>query len=1314
MKKLLLFFVTMLMSVTATWADFTQGNFKFSVNSDDPATVSVSQASRDIGGDLVIPAQVTEANVTYIVTKVAYEGFNKNPNITSVVLPSTIKELGSSSFDESYNIASLALNEGLEIIGSYMVWAPSDHPNTSLTSITIPSTVKKMGSSCFTRCTALTTVTFAGSDEDLEISSGEIFPESPIETLNLDRNLKDFTSVITKNVKNVVIGNHVTSITNNAFSECANLESVTLGANIVSIGDRAFWKCAKLTDIAMGDKVITLGEYVFQYCELLANITFGANIETIGKDCLGFCKSLTHVDLPAKLTILEYDFFEQCTSLQSVTMPDNLTTIGNYAFYHCEALQSLTIPATVTQITGGSAFSNMNSMQTFTIEDSDVPLVWPNGYGTIDGTIIYIGRPLHNSSGEYFDYKIFDKAEEMTIGGGYTTVKKSFLYGHPYLRKLVLKDNVTTLEEAGVKNCQKLETVDLGGKITVIPYECFEKCYALTSVTLHEGLKEISHGAFYDCTALESIALPASLEKIGRGVFHRNEKLTSFTIADSDQALIFDNNHDSSTGGYSYGSDNLFYSGTLDEFYLGRDISITPTATTLVTQAKKITFGENVTAFGTMFETTAQVEEVKAPWVSPIAIGDNAFAAAAYSGAKLWVPGGTKDDYGTATGWKEFTNKDYWSYVVTLTASKNGKLSVGTNEASNGSTLFRLPLGEEFDATVTANTGYELTAFTDDDAAVTPLPTTTYHRANSTDAEFVALNATFTPIVYPITYDLAGGALAEGQENPATYTIESAAITLKNPTRRGYTFEGWTGTDLTEASKSVTIAAGSIGERSYTATWKIITYTLTYDLAGGSVATENPATYTVETESFTLTNPTKAGYTFAGWTGTDLTEATTTVTIAKGTIDNRSYTATWTPNPYKVHFNANNGTGEMADQNFVYDAAQALTANAFTRNGYTFNGWNTKADGTGTPYADKASVKNLTTEANATVNLYAQWQVITYTLTYDLAGGSVATANPTEYTIETAAFTLTNPTKDYYVFAGWTGTELSEATMSVTIPNGSTGNRSYTATWEKETYAVNLTSNNAALVTLSTAAPQYQDNVVVTIDNSTAAELVEFTVDGVNHLGDLDSDGKYTITNVQADVEVVVNFSSSTTVAVLEQEWATFVANKAVDFFGTGLTAYIVTGRNTAGTAVILEEVSTVPANTPVVLNGTTGSYTIPYVASSATDVSANLLKRGTGSAVNAGTGVSRYVLSAEGATAVFKKIGATPATVPTNKAYLEISESSSAPQLSIEIGGGTTGIFSISGISEQDEIYDMQGRKVEHVSKKGLYIINGKKVVIK
>ena len=82
---------------------------------------------------------------------------------------------------------------------------------------------------------------------------------------------------------------------------------------------------------------------------------------------------------------------------------------------------------------------------------------------------------------------------------------------------------------------------------------------------------------------------------------------------------------------------------------------------------------------------------------------------------------------------------------------------------------------------------------------------------------FISLSGDVT--TYTITYDLAGGALAAGVTNPTTYTPESAAITLSNPTREGYTFTGWTGTGLDAATMSVTIAQGSTGDRSYTATW---------------------------------------------------------------------------------------------------------------------------------------------------------------------------------------------------------------------------------------------------------------------------------------------------------------------------------------------------------------------------------------------------------------------------------------------------------------------------------------------------------------
>ena len=154
--------------------------------------------------------------------------------------------------------------------------------------------------------------------------------------------------------------------------------------------------------------------------------------------------------------------------------------------------------------------------------------------------------------------------------------------------------------------------------------------------------------------------------------------------------------------------------------------------------------------------------------------------------------------------------------------------------------------------------------------------------------------ASKTPITYNITYELAGGTVTTA--NPATYNVETDGFTLANPTKAGYTFAGWTGTGLTDPTLTVTIPKGSLGDRAYTATWTITTYNITYDLAGGTVATANPTSYTVETNDFTLNNPTRDGYDFRGWQGTDIDNLSTTVTIAKGSTGNRTYTALWKPN----------------------------------------------------------------------------------------------------------------------------------------------------------------------------------------------------------------------------------------------------------------------------------------------------------------------------------------------------------------------------------------------------------------------------------
>lgn len=168
-----------------------------------------------------------------------------------------------------------------------------------------------------------------------------------------------------------------------------------------------------------------------------------------------------------------------------------------------------------------------------------------------------------------------------------------------------------------------------------------------------------------------------------------------------------------------------------------------------------------------------------------------------------------------------------------------------------------------------------------------PTAAVTIPAGSSGDRAFVAH---WEVVRFPLAYDLAGGYLT--QANPTGYTIETEALTLRNPRRSGYEFAGWTGTGLVGPTTSVSVPAGSVGARSYVATWTAQGFPITYDLAGGRV-TGNPATYTLESPAFTLVNPTRPDHRFAGWTGTGLTTPSTRVTVATGTSGALAFRATW-------------------------------------------------------------------------------------------------------------------------------------------------------------------------------------------------------------------------------------------------------------------------------------------------------------------------------------------------------------------------------------------------------------------------------------
>ena len=273
----------------------------------------------------------------------------------------------------------------------------------------------------------------------------------------------------------------------------------------------------------------------------------------------------------------------------------------------------------------------------------------------------------------------------------------------------------------------------------------------------------------------------------------------------------------------------------------------------------------------------------------------------------------------------------------------------------------------------------------------------------------------YTRNSYTLTWNFDGG-----KENATGYTSGTvkfgAAINKpsEDPTKTGYTFAGWSEKiPKTMPANNLTVKAQ----------WKVVNYSISYNLNGGTDE-GNPNSYTVESD-FTLKNPTKEGYTFAGWSGTDISGTEKAVTI-KNATGNREYTANWTANQYTITFNTDGGS-EVESITQDYGTTITKPANP-TKEGYTFTGWDMEIPKT-MPAGD--------------MTIKAKWKINRYTITFDTDGGSEIAPITQDYGTEITA--PANPTKTGYTFDGW------DAEIPTTMP---ANNLTITAKWKINKYTV--------------------------------------------------------------------------------------------------------------------------------------------------------------------------------------------------------------------------------------------------------------------
>lgn len=236
--------------------------------------------------------------------------------------------------------------------------------------------------------------------------------------------------------------------------------------------------------------------------------------------------------------------------------------------------------------------------------------------------------------------------------------------------------------------------------------------------------------------------------------------------------------------------------------------------------------------------------------------------------------------------------------------------------------------------------------------------------------ENVIFYAIFTPNVYTATFDVNGGKPLASETQNVTYDTPFMPAAAK---RDGYTFVGWKDDDGNVFK--------SLAQWKYdypvtlTAQWSLNTYEIIYNLNGGTNNKNNPATYTIESDTVTLVTPARTAYSFAGWF-TDRNFTNEITEIVAGSFGNKTVYAKWTPVVYDIIYELDGGTNSENNPATYTVETPTIEFAAPSKTGYTFNGWYAEKDFSGD------NVTELPQGSYGDVTLYAKWTANKYTITY--------------------------------------------------------------------------------------------------------------------------------------------------------------------------------------------------------------------------------------------------------------------------------------------------------------------------------------------